>query len=103
MLDPGFGFGKSPEQNLELLARFSELNALGFPVLAGTSRKSFIGKVTGRDGPGRLIGTIVTNVAAAFAGAAIVRVHDVAEHVDAMRMAAAIRGAGERRAGRTPA
>jgi dihydropteroate synthase len=94
VLDPGFGFGKSPEQSLELLARFSELNALGFPVLAGTSRKSFIGKVTGREGPGRLIGTLVTNVAAAFADAAIVRVHDVAEHVDAMRMAAAIRGAG---------
>lgn len=103
VLDPGFGFGKSPEQNLELLARFSELNALGFPVLAGTSRKSFIGKVTGREGPGRLIGTLVTNVAAAFAGAAIVRVHDVAEHVDAMRMAAAIRGAGKPTASGTPA
>jgi dihydropteroate synthase len=95
VLDPGFGFGKSPDQNLELLARFSELNALGFPVLAGTSRKSFIGKVTGRDGAERLIGTIVTNVAAAFAGAAIVRVHDVLEHVEAMRMAAAIQGAGK--------
>ena len=94
VLDPGFGFGKSPEQNLELLARFSELNALGFPVLAGTSRKSFIAKVTGRDTPGRLIGTLVTNVVAALAGAAIIRVHDVAEHVDALRMAAAIRGAG---------
>jgi len=100
VLDPGFGFGKSPEQNLELLARFSELNALGFPVLAGTSRKSFIQKITGREGQGRLIGTLVTNIVAAFAGAAIVRVHDVAEHVDAMRMAAAIRGAG--RAGELP-
>jgi dihydropteroate synthase len=99
VLDPGFGFGKSPEQNLELLARFAELNALGFPVLAGTSRKSFIGKVTGRDGAERLIGTIVTNVAAAFAGAAIVRVHDVREHVEAMRMAAAIQGAGKTSAG----
>jgi dihydropteroate synthase len=95
VLDPGFGFGKSPEQNLELLSRFSELNALGFPVLAGTSRKSFIGKVTGRDGAERLIGTIVSNVAAAFAGAAIIRVHDVFEHVEAMRMAAAIHGAGK--------
>ncbi len=92
VLDPGFGFGKSPEQNLELLARFSELNRLGFPLLAGTSRKSFIGKVTGRDNPDRLIGTLVTNVVTALAGAAIVRVHDVAEHVEAMRMAAAIRG-----------
>jgi dihydropteroate synthase len=95
VLDPGFGFGKSLEQNLELLKRFSELNALGFPVLAGTSRKSFIGKITDRESDGRLLGTLVTNVAAAFAGAAIVRVHDVAEHVEAMRMAAAIRGAGK--------
>ncbi|MGH6923153.1 MAG: dihydropteroate synthase [Propylenella sp.] len=94
VLDPGFGFGKSLEQNLELLRRFSELTALGFPVLAGTSRKSFIGKVTGRESRERLVGTLVTNVAAAFAGAAIIRVHDVADHVDAMRMAAAIRGAG---------
>jgi len=93
VLDPGFGFGKSLEQNLELLARFAELTTLGFPVLAGTSRKSFIGKITGREGRDRIVGTIVTNVAAAFAGAAIVRVHDVAEHVEAMRMAAAIRGA----------
>jgi dihydropteroate synthase len=93
-LDPGFGFGKSPEQNLELLARIPELVALGFPILVGTSRKSFIGKVTGRELPDRLIGTIVTNVAAALAGAAIVRVHDVADHVEAMRMAAAIRQAG---------
>jgi dihydropteroate synthase len=93
-LDPGFGFGKSPEQNLELLARLPELVALGFPILVGTSRKSFIGKVTGRELPDRLIGTIVTNVAAALAGAAIVRVHDVADHVEAMRMATAIRQAG---------
>jgi dihydropteroate synthase len=94
-LDPGFGFGKSPEQNLELLARLPELTALGFPVLVGTSRKSFIGKITGRELRERLIGTLATNVAAALAGAAIVRVHDVAEHVEAMRMAAAIRGAGQ--------
>jgi dihydropteroate synthase len=93
VLDPGFGFGKSPEQNLELLARLPELGAIGFPLLVGTSRKSFIGKVTGRALDERLIGTVVTNVAAALAGAAIVRVHDVAEHVEAMRMAAAIRGA----------
>ena len=93
VLDPGFGFGKSLEQNLELLARFSELNQLGFPLLAGTSRKSFIGRVTGREADDRLSGTIATTVAAALAGAAIVRVHDVLEHIDAMRMAAAIRAA----------
>jgi dihydropteroate synthase len=92
-IDPGFGFGKSMEQNLELLARLSELRALGMPFLAGTSRKSFIGKVTGREMADRLIGTIATNVAAALAGAAIIRVHDVAGHIDAVRMAAAIRGA----------
>jgi dihydropteroate synthase len=96
-LDPGFGFGKSAEQNLELLAGLPKLAELGFPILVGTSRKSFIGKVTGRELPDRLIGTIVTNVAAALAGAAIIRVHDVAEHVEAMRMAAAIRHAGPRR------
>ena len=94
MLDPGFGFGKSPEQNLALLARFSELHRLGFPLLAGTSRKSFIGRVTGREAPDRLIGTLATNVVAALAGAAIIRVHDVAEHVEAMTMVAAIRAAG---------
>jgi dihydropteroate synthase len=93
VLDPGFGFGKAPEQNLELIARLDELAALGFPLLVGTSRKSFIGKVTGEAAPGRLVGTLATNVAAALAGAAIVRVHDVPEHVTAMKMTAAIRAA----------
>jgi dihydropteroate synthase len=94
VLDPGFGFGKSPEQNVELLRRLPELGALGFPILVGTSRKSFIGKVTGRDNPDRLAGTLVTSTVAALSGAAaILRVHDVAEHVEAMRMAAAILGA----------
>lgn len=94
VLDPGLGFGKSVQQNFELLARLPELMSLGFPVLVGTSRKSFIGKVTGRGLSERLIGTVASNVAAALAGAAIIRVHDVVEHVDAMRIAAAIRGAG---------
>jgi dihydropteroate synthase len=92
-LDPGFGFGKSLDQNLELLARLPELSVLGFPVLVGTSRKSFIGKITGRDAPDRLIGTLATSIAAALAGAAIIRVHDVPEHVEALTMAAAIRAA----------
>jgi len=91
VLDPGFGFGKSPQQNFELLARFGELGRLGFPLLAGTSRKSFIGKVTGREAPDRLIGSLAANIAAALAGAAIVRVHDVAEHIEAMKVVAAIR------------
>jgi dihydropteroate synthase len=94
VLDPGFGFGKSPEQNLAILARFSELHQAGFPLLAGTSRKSFIGRVTGRGAPDRLVATLATNVIAALAGAAIIRVHDVAEHVEAMTMVAAIRAAG---------
>lgn len=94
VLDPGFGFGKTPEQNLEILARLKELERLGFPLLVGTSRKSFIGRVTGRESSDRLIGTLVTSVVAAFAGAAILRVHDVAAHVEAMRMAGAIRAAG---------
>ncbi len=92
-LDPGFGFGKSPEQNFELLNRLPELISIGYPILVGTSRKSFIGKATGRDNPDQLAGTIATNVVAAIAGAAIVRVHDVAEHVEAMRMTGAILGA----------
>ena len=93
VLDPGFGFGKSPQQNLELLARFSELGQLGFPLLAGTSRKSFIGRITGRDASDRLVGTLATSVVAALAGAAIVRVHDVAEHMEALQVTAAIRAA----------
>jgi dihydropteroate synthase len=94
VLDPGFGFGKSPEQNLEILKRLRELTALGTPILVGTSRKSFIGRATGRDNPDRLAGTLATSVVAALAGAAILRVHDVAEHVEAMRMVGAILAAG---------
>ena len=95
VLDPGFGFGKSVEQNLALLGRLDELQALGIPLLIGTSRKSFIGKLLDRDVGERLAGTLTTNVIAAMAGATILRVHDVAEHVDAVRMIAAIRSAVE--------
>jgi dihydropteroate synthase len=91
VLDPGFGFGKDLEQSLELLARLPELAALGYPLLVGTSRKSFIGRLLGRETHERLAGTLATHVAAALAGAAIIRAHDVAEHVDAMRMIGAIR------------
>ena len=90
-LDPGFGFGKSVEQNVELLARLPELFVLGLPIVVGASRKSFIGKVTGNEAKERLAGTLAANVAAALFGAAVVRVHDVAPHVEALRMAAAIR------------
>jgi dihydropteroate synthase len=93
VVDPGFGFGKSVEQNVALLARLPELLDLGAPLLVGTSRKSFIGKIAGGAGRERLAGTIATNVVAALFGAAIVRVHDVAPHVEALRIAAAIRAA----------
>ena len=93
VLDPGFGFGKSLDQSLALLARLPELHVLGYPLLVGVSRKSFIGRLLGREPEDRLIGTLAAHVAAALAGAAILRVHDVEPHVDAIQMAAAIRGA----------
>lgn len=100
VLDPGFGFGKSLEQNLALLGRLDELMVLGKPLLVGTSRKSFIGKLLDRDVNERLSGTLTTNVIAAMAGAAILRVHDVAEHFDAVRMVTAVQAAaGTRRPG----
>jgi len=89
MLDPGIGFGKTVAHNLELLRRLPELVALGRPVLVGTSRKSFLGKLTGRGLDERVPGTIATNVLAYERGARIFRVHDVAPCVDALTVAAA--------------
>lgn len=89
MLDPGIGFGKTVAHNLELLRRLDELVALGQPVAIGTSRKSFLGKLTGRDVDHRLAGTIATNVLAYAAGAQIFRVHEVAPVRDALAVAAA--------------
>jgi dihydropteroate synthase len=91
-LDPGIGFGKTVEHNLELLRRLGELRELGRPIVVGTSRKSFIGKVTGRDVDQRLGGTIASNVLALAAGAEIFRVHDVAEARQALAVAEAILG-----------
>ena len=88
-LDPGIGFGKTLEQNLELLRRLDEIAAIGRPVLVGTSRKSFLGKLTGRDVDDRLAGTIATNVLAYARGASVFRVHDVAPVRDALTVAAA--------------
>jgi dihydropteroate synthase len=88
-LDPGIGFGKTVEHNLELLRRLDELAALGRPVLIGTSRKGFLGRLTGRDVGERLPGTIATNVIALLNGARIFRVHDVAPVRDALTVAAA--------------
>ena len=88
-LDPGIGFGKTVEHNLELLRRLDEIAAIGRPVVIGTSRKSFLGRITGRSEKERLGGTIATNVMAYERGAAVFRVHDVREVADALRVAAA--------------
>jgi dihydropteroate synthase len=89
-LDPGIGFGKTVEHNLELLRRLDEIVAIGRPVVIGTSRKSFLGKLTGgRPETERLPGTIATNVLALERGASIFRVHDVAPVADALAVAAA--------------
>jgi dihydropteroate synthase len=93
-LDPGIGFGKTVEHNLELLARLDELAALGRPVLIGASRKRFLGRVLGD--PGALTGPVAAGVAAAVLaferGASLFRVHDVREHVEALTAACAIVG-----------
>jgi dihydropteroate synthase len=91
-LDPGIGFGKTLEHNLELLRRLSELRELGRPLVIGASRKSFIGKVDGSDAGDRLGGTIASSVLAAAEGADVLRVHDVAEAFQALRVAEAILG-----------
>jgi dihydropteroate synthase len=91
-LDPGIGFGKTAEHNLELLRRLSELRELGRPLVVGTSRKSFIGKLDGSAASERLGGTIASSVLAAAEGAEVLRVHDVAELGQAMAVAAAILG-----------
>jgi dihydropteroate synthase len=91
-LDPGIGFGKTVEHNLELLRRLAELRGLGRPLVIGTSRKSFIGKIDGSEVDGRLGGSIASSVLAAAEGADVLRVHDVAETAQAMRVAEAILG-----------
>jgi dihydropteroate synthase len=89
MLDPGIGFGKTVFHNLELLRRLDELLELGRPLVIGTSRKSFHGRVTGRPGGDQLAATIATNVMAYERGARVFRVHDVAALRDALSLAAA--------------
>jgi dihydropteroate synthase len=89
MLDPGIGFGKTAEHNLELLRRLDELAAVGRPLVIGTSRKSFLGKITEREVDRRLPGTIATNLIAYLNGARVFRVHDVAPIADALKVAAA--------------
>jgi dihydropteroate synthase len=89
MLDPGIGFGKTRVHNLELLRRLDELAAIGRPVVVGTSRKSFLGAITGREVEDRLAATIASNVLAYVRGARVFRVHDVQPVRDALLVAAA--------------
>ena len=89
VVDPGFGFGKGVAENLALLRRLRDLVAAGYPVLAGLSRKSTIGAITGRSPGDRLAGSLAAALTAVERGAAIVRVHDVRETVDALRVYAA--------------
>jgi dihydropteroate synthase len=88
-LDPGIGFGKTLAHNLELLARLDELAALGRPLMVGASRKSFLGRITGREAGERAVATAATSVLALERGATIFRVHDVAANADALAVAAA--------------
>ncbi|MCR4268919.1 dihydropteroate synthase [Nitratireductor sp. ZSWI3] len=91
VLDPGFGFAKDPHENIEIMNRFEELAGLGFPFLVGTSRKRFVGHMTGReDAAARDAGTAATSVALRLRGAAVFRVHDVAINRDALKVADAI-------------
>jgi dihydropteroate synthase len=89
LLDPGIGFGKTVEHNLELLRRLGELVELGPPLVIGTSRKSFLGKITGREVDDRVAATVATNVLAYERGARVFRVHDVAPVNDALVLTAA--------------
>ena len=91
-LDPGIGFGKRPEHNLELIRRLDEIVAIGRPVVIGSSRKSFLGRITGRTERERVAATVAANVLAYERGASIFRVHDVSEAVDSLKVAAATVG-----------
>jgi dihydropteroate synthase len=91
LVDPGFGFGKTLEHNLTLLRHLRELGSGGLPVMVGLSRKSMVGKLTGRPEGERLPGSVVLAVLAALEGASIVRAHDVAATVEALKIVAAVR------------
>jgi dihydropteroate synthase len=90
ILDPGIGFGKTLEQNLEIINNLDRLSNLGYPLMVGTSRKGFIGKLTGRPESQRQFGTAATVAAAVLNGAHLVRVHDVKEMVDVVKVADAL-------------
>lgn len=91
IIDPGIGFGKTAADNLSLLGAMAELSSIGYPVLMGLSRKSFIGEITGRPVEQRLAGTVSAGTAVLLAGAKIIRVHDVSAAVDTVRIVHAFR------------
>jgi dihydropteroate synthase len=95
VIDPGFGFGKTLAHNLDLLRELETFCALGVPVLAGLSRKSMLGAITGRDVNERLAASVAAALLAVQRGAAIVRVHDVRETVDALKILNAVNGSGQ--------
>ncbi len=101
-LDPGIGFGKTAGHNLELLRRLEEIVSIGRPIVVGASRKSFLGRITGRSEGERMAGTVAANVVAYERGASIFRVHDVAATSDALRVAAATVGAWTKSSDRSP-
>jgi len=90
VLDPGFGFAKDASENVTILANLEKLFELGQPILTGTSRKRFIGEITGRPAEERDVGTSATTVVARMKGSAIFRVHDVATNMDALKIADAV-------------
>jgi dihydropteroate synthase len=91
IIDPGIGFGKNVEHNLQLINQLDKFSDLGMPILIGTSRKSFIGKVTGRN-ESHFPGTLTSNVVAVMKGAHFIRVHDIKESKQALQMVDAIKG-----------
>jgi dihydropteroate synthase len=93
IIDPGIGFGKTLEQNLNILNNLDRFNSLDLPIMVGTSRKSFIGRLTGREADERIFGTAASVAVAITRGAHIVRVHDVKEMVEVARITDAILGA----------
>ena len=97
VIDPGFGFGKAPEDNIELLANLRQLQEIGPPLLIGVSRKSTLGMLTGREVDERQPASVAAAVLAVDRGASIVRAHDVAETVDALRVARAVIESDKRR------
>jgi dihydropteroate synthase len=95
ILDPGVGFGKNLDGNLEILKRLAEICGKDYPILVGISRKSFIGEITGRSAAERLAGTLAANSVAVMGGARIIRVHDVKEHIDLVKILYSLRAETE--------